>query len=325
MPRASKTPSTLTTQVSRQGLELFLESTRTLVVLVDINGIPLSGNLAFERLRQSERSSVSLVDLVVPSQREMAQKLLDSARQGDTPVRGQLEFGPVGKSLNCNCLLVPAEQDTTLIFGEPVPSEGALLSANHALLEELRSTRDALAIKTTELQAVMAQADELAHTDSLTFLPNRRSIISDLQRHVAYAERYGTPLAISMVDLDGFKLVNDSLGHQAGDEILGKFARELRDHIRQPDEIGRYGGDEFLVILPSSTATAASEQATRLCQHIRTTPIPVGEKSIHPTLSAGIAQFERGVDNWQSLLERADRALYEAKRLGGDQWLILEL
>jgi len=172
---------------------------------------------------------------------------------------------------------------------------------------------------------VLVQAEELAHTDSLTLLPNRRAIIADLQRQVTYAERYETPLAISMLDLDGFKEVNDQLGHSAGDKVLAAVARGLRERMRHPDVIGRYGGDEFLVILPNSTAVAASEQALRLCEYVRTTPLaPLSAPATRLTLSVGITHFKPGDDDWHKLLERADRALYEAKRQGGDTWLILE-
>ena len=303
----------------------FLESTRTLVALLDAEGRPLASNPAFEALRRDQASAEYFVALVSPSQRQDAQRLLDLARTQRTTQLGQFQLGSAKRTLTYDCLITPAGREATLVFAEPVHTDTDLLSANEALTEELDAARSALADKTSELHAVLAQVDELAHTDSLTFLPNRRSIISELQRQVTYAERYGTSLAVSMMDLDGFKSVNDNAGHRAGDKILGFVARELRDRIREPDEIGRYGGDEFLVILPSSGAAAASEQASRLCQHVQSTPIPLGDATVHLTLSAGIAQFTPGSDSWQSLLERADRALYEAKRMGGNQWLILEI
>jgi len=310
--------------VVRYGLESFLQSTRTLVALVDLQGRPLAANPAFELLSAEQGPAESIQGLVAPGHRSSARLLLDSAARDHKPARAKLEFGSEKKSLQYDCLFVPAEPGAALLFAEPIHVAANLLSANEELANELSDTRSALAEKTAELHAVMAQADVLAGTDSLTFLRNRRSIITDLQQQVAYAERYGTPLAVSMMDLDGFKSVNDSSGHPAGDKILGIVARALRDRIRQPDEIGRYGGDEFLVILPNSTALAASEQAARLCEHVRSNPIPFGGTIIQLGLSAGIAQFAHGADTWQSLLERADRALYEAKRLGGNQWLILE-
>ncbi len=170
----------------------------------------------------------------------------------------------------------------------------------------------------------MTQADEVSHTDTLTFLPNRKFIVADLQRQVTFSERYDTPLSISMIDLDFFKKVNDVHGHISGDEVLRFVASELRDHIRQPDEIGRYGGEEFLVILPNSSLKAACEQATRLCQQVRSTPIISGGKVIRMTISIGIAQFRIHNENWEKLLDRADQALLQAKQNGRDQWAVLE-
>ncbi|MGE5376564.1 MAG: GGDEF domain-containing protein [Bacteroidota bacterium] len=170
----------------------------------------------------------------------------------------------------------------------------------------------------------MAQADEVSHTDALTFLPNRRSIIRDLQREVIFSDRYGTPLAISMVDLDHFKQVNDTYGHIVGDEVLKKLATELRGHIRHPDVIGRYGGEEFLVVLPHSTIKAAAEQAERLRKYVQSLVIPSGENEIRLTLSLGLAQYRIHHEDWQGFLSRADAALYQAKNLGRNRWVIAE-
>jgi diguanylate cyclase len=181
-----------------------------------------------------------------------------------------------------------------------------------------------LARKETELQAVIAQADEVSHTDALTFLPNRRQVMIDLQSAVEFSERYGTPLTISMLDVDFFKKVNDTYGHAAGDEVLRCLAKSFRNAIRHPDTIGRFGGEEFLIVLPHSTIKAAREQAARLCENIRSAPIVVGGKEVSVTVSIGIAQYKLHKEDWQALLNRADAALYKAKNNGRDQWMISE-
>ena len=112
----------------------------------------------------------------------------------------------------------PCRRNSVLFIAEPV----TLAATLEAVTAELQSTKRILAIKETELKAVIAQADEVSHTDALTFLPNRRQIIGDLQREVIFSDRYGTPLTISMLDIDHFKKINDTYGHAVGDEVLRK-------------------------------------------------------------------------------------------------------
>jgi diguanylate cyclase (GGDEF)-like protein len=131
-------------------------------------------------------------------------------------------------------------------------------------------------------------------------------------------------LSISVVDVDHFKAVNDTYGHPVGDEVLRQIAGLLQDDIRHPDIVGRYGGEEFLILLPSSDANAASEQAARLCKRMREMIIPInhGGQTLNITISIGVAQFQQGVDTWDSLLNRADNAMYAAKNNGRDGWVI---
>ena len=189
---------------------------------------------------------------------------------------------------------------------------------------ELQKTKRILTIKETELKAVIAQADEVSHTDALTFLPNRRQIISDLQKEVIFSDSYGSPLSISMLDIDHFKKINDTYGHTAGDEVLRNLASELREHIRYPDTIGRYGGEEFLIVLPHSPLKAAAEQAERLCKLVRSLLIKSGEHELAVTVSMGIAQYRIHKEDWEAFLNRADAALYRAKNSGRNQWATSE-
>jgi diguanylate cyclase (GGDEF)-like protein len=188
----------------------------------------------------------------------------------------------------------------------------------------LQKTNRILTVQETELKAVLAQADEISHTDALTFLPNRRQIIKDLQEEVIFSGRYGTPLSISMLDIDHFKKINDTYGHTVGDEVLRTLAGELRDHIRYPDTIGRYGGEEFLIVLPHSTLHAAAEQAERLCGLVRSLRIKSAEQQIAVTVSIGVAQYRFQKENWEVCLRRADAALYRAKNGGRDRWAVAE-
>ena len=200
-----------------------------------------------------------------------------------------------------------------------------LVNDFRALEDEVRRIRRTLEIKEIELKAVLAQSHEISNTDALTFLPNRRKIIVDLQEEVIRAARYNTPLSISMVDIDHFKQVNDTYGHAAGDEALRTIAARLREQIRHPDTLGRYGGEEFLIVLPNSELNAAQEQASRLCAHIRTLQVEAAkQKLISMTVSIGVAQFKNGQEDWEQFLHRADTAMYAAKNGGRNRWMATE-
>jgi diguanylate cyclase (GGDEF)-like protein len=156
----------------------------------------------------------------------------------------------------------------------------------------------------------------------LTFLPNRREILRQLQYEVLRAQRYDNLLSVSILDLDHFKMINDTYGHVTGDRVLREISLLLRDSIRQPDVVGRYGGEEFLILLPNTDLEATSKQAARLCKQARELKIQLDNRSIQVTLSIGVAQFKSGIDTWQTLLTRADTAMYDAKRRGRNQWAI---
>lgn len=189
---------------------------------------------------------------------------------------------------------------------------------------ELKKAKRALEIKEIELKAVLAQAHEIKNTDVLTYLPNRRKIIVDLQEEVIRSTRYGVPLSISLIDIDHFKQINDTYGHLIGDDVLRNLAARLSGQIRSPDTLGRYGGEEFLIVLPNSESKAAVEQASRLCQYIRAMQVESNDHSLSITISIGIAQYRHGLENWEQFLHRADMALYKAKDNGRDQWAVAE-
>jgi len=199
-----------------------------------------------------------------------------------------------------------------------------LLEISRQLELELSKAKRSLEIKDIELKAVLAQAHEIKNTDVLTFLPNRRKIVVDLQEEVIRSSRYETPLSISIVDIDHFKKVNDTYGHVVGDDVLRTIAARLREQIRHPDTIGRYGGEEFLIVLPNSDVKAACEQASRLCQKIRSLEVASNDHVLKLTISVGIAQYQHGRENWEQFLHRADLALYQAKNSGRDRWAVAE-
>jgi diguanylate cyclase (GGDEF)-like protein len=166
-------------------------------------------------------------------------------------------------------------------------------------------------------QRMVLQAQ--AHTDELTGVLNRRALEVEAEREISRSRRSGEPLAVMMCDLDNFKTANDVLGHQYGDALLQAAAQTLRDTLRREDLIARMGGDEFVVLLPGAGPERAMEVAERLRGEIERLRVVEQGKSMALQASFGIAMLDSVLrDDWELLLERADSALYAAKRVGGN-------
>lgn len=172
------------------------------------------------------------------------------------------------------------------------------------------------------LIALLTARRDATH-DPLTGLENRRSTGHRLQVELARATRQGEPLAVLMLDLDHFKHVNDAWGHTVGDQVLTAVAQTLQTGVRAADVVGRYGGEEFLAILPSTPPHEAIDVAERLRQAVSDLRVPAGHGHIAITVSIGIAVFT-DAENLATLIARADTALYRAKAEGRDRCVFLE-
>ncbi len=168
------------------------------------------------------------------------------------------------------------------------------------------------------LRNSVRQTIELAVTDALTGLHNRRYLDTHLRTLFARAKVRGRPLTICITDIDRFKQVNDVYGHDAGDEVLKEFAGRIRSTVRGADLACRFGGEEFVVVMPDTPAEAAAAVAERLRGMIEARPFQLrsGETPLMLTASMGIATLMPGIDTPEQLLKQADRALYEAKNSG---------
>jgi diguanylate cyclase (GGDEF)-like protein len=172
-----------------------------------------------------------------------------------------------------------------------------------------------------ELQEQLVRARETlrdqAARDGLTGLWNRVSILEILDREISRARRERSPVAVVMADLDSFKAINDLCGHLTGDHVLGLAARRMQANIRQYDSVGRYGGEEFLMVLPGCDLEGAMAQAERVRSAIAAEPFAVPEQSRRVTCSFGVAVADGSVRiNSHRLVREADAALYRAKRNG---------
>jgi diguanylate cyclase (GGDEF)-like protein len=182
------------------------------------------------------------------------------------------------------------------------------LESVEALTDENALLRASLA----EMRERLHEFEQLADTDTLTPLPNRRRFLRELERVVGQANRHGTPAAVLYIDLDNLKAVNDRHGHIGGDAALIHVARLLQTLIRTTDVAARIGGDEFGLILDHLDHNSAIETAERLAHCIATTPLDVGGCTVPLRASIGVATILAG-DSLEGVMERADKNMYRAK------------
>jgi hemerythrin len=201
----------------------------------------------------------------------------------------------------------------------------ALLSGRNRELMELNRTLErrvgertqALTEANDELLATMARVERMAMTDSLTELPNRRHAMTWLAGAWAAAARHGRPLSCLLIDADGFKQVNDTTGHEAGDRVLVQLARVLRAGARESDEVCRLGGDEFLVICPETPLEGALSLGERMRAAVAGLRVELeGGRVWSGSISVGAAAMREGMKSFEELLGAADAGVYEAKRQG---------
>ena len=167
----------------------------------------------------------------------------------------------------------------------------------------------------TQVRQDAAWFQRLANHDFLTDLPNRRQLETVLNTAIAQASRNGTPCAALVIDIDHFKRLNDRFGHPTGDKVLREISRRLRNELRAGNTLGRWGGEEFVVVAPQTELYEAQQLGERLLYAVRADPIS-GEHLV--TVSIGITTYRPG-DTPETLIARADRALYRAKQAGRDR------
>jgi diguanylate cyclase (GGDEF)-like protein len=190
------------------------------------------------------------------------------------------------------------------------------LLSKHPEVDEIDAMRNELALLLSRLTTQNVELERLATTDSLTGLANRRRLFDCLEQEVYRAQRYGTALSLVMFDIDHFKRINDCWGHATGDWVLRRIARETHQLLRKTDQAGRYGGEEFVVLLPETGLSEALLLAQRLSRRISDTAItPEHDAPISVTVSAGVAALAPD-ETGEELIHRADQALYRAKKNG---------
>lgn len=220
--------------------------------------------------------------------------------------------------------------DTTpLLFGLIARLAGIrqdrLKAFSFLLEQEVASKTVSLRQALEEARQANQKIQEMAQRDALTGLNNRRAFQSELERWVAYATRHQRPLAILFVDLDRFKWVNDTYGHGAGDKILVRVAGLLKDALRCTDCLGRWGGDEFVALLPETNVESAAGVAARIIGQFQRATAPLAGREIRLSASIGIAAFPEHGAEARLLLDRADAAMYRSKQREKGGFVIFSL
>jgi two-component system cell cycle response regulator len=252
---------------------------------------------------------VILLDLVLPDMngREVCRWLKVSNETKGIPII----MLTVKSSLEDKVTSIEAGADDFL----PKPYNEVELNASIYAVLRTKALQDELRERNRQLEDLLAKNEILAATDPLIELFNRRHFVTILKKELNERKRYKQPVACLMIDVDHFKRINDSYGHEAGDSVLMEIAQVLKQSIREVDTVARWGGEEFIVLMPQADRGGVMGPASRILDAIsskRFEPIP--DERI--TVSIGIAFAGRSVDAVDKLVRAADFALYEAKRNG---------
>ncbi len=196
----------------------------------------------------------------------------------------------------------------------------ALERSNRELEARVRERTEALERANEELRVSRDALEKLAATDFLTEISNRRDFLQKARREITRSRRFGTGYMVLMADLDGFKEINDRYGHAAGDKVLRRVAGVLRENLREYDLLGRFGGEEFVLLLPEVSREGGKVVAERMREEVGKMEVPWEEGSITVTVSVGAAYCDAGeVEDLEHTLSRADKGLYGAKARGKNQ------
>ena len=243
----------------------------------------------------------------------------DCLKKECCPFQGIEDVSKRGNVLEHQCSIILSDGSTKHLHSicAPIVDNGRVVSVVEVIrdiTERVRTERE-LEEKSAELVAVNKKLSQLAITDSLTQLFNRRRFNEILNKEIKrFSRRKYSALSLMMIDIDHFKKLNDTYGHLAGDTVLREIAKLLREGVRETDTVARFGGEEFVIVLPDTRLDGAAHKAEILVKRTEATEFPGHDTAIHVTISIGVAAYASGSP--QDLIHAADLALYQAKRSG---------
>lgn len=258
---------------------------------------------------QGAKVGDSLAD--IPGLSDMLEKL-------PSPQSGRFEYQEHGREHFLNVRYIPELEWYLFVDKHDKALAGIRQGLYINLLLCLLVTAIVLTLVSLAIRRYQQRIAALATTDVLTELPNRRGFGILAEQALQEAQREQSPLCAVLLDLDNFKLINDEHGHLAGDEVLQRFARQLREKLRQSDILCRWGGEEFILLLKNTDRQAAHDLAEKLRQQCAEQRYAIAGQTLQVTASLGLSQWQPG-ESLHSLLGRTDRALYRAKQSGRDR------
>lgn len=319
----------------KQADEIIRESEERLAAVVEGSQLGYSDwNIQTGEIRRNERWAVMLgytltsigttyqqwEDLLHPDDRASALQAIQDHLTGKTPVHRD-EYRLRAKDGSYRWILDQGRIIEYDLQGRPLRMTATHtdITARKEAEAELIQAKEALEVTHKELEQAFAREQQLARIDTLTGVHNRRYLFELAGHEFNIAQRYNSPLSVLMFDIDNFKLINDSFGHAIGDQALQHLTQVVRSQLRSVDVLGRYGGDEFIVLLPQTGIQEARILGERIHASITAMRMDINKVQLNLTISMGITQTHHHIaqpDSVDNLLLRADQALYAAKEGG---------
>ncbi|MEA5575808.1 diguanylate cyclase [Anabaena sp. UHCC 0451] len=268
-----------------------------------------NGYQALERV-QSARPDLILLDLMMPDINglEVCEKIQANPELADIPIIF------LSASQEQEHLLKAFEKGAVDYVTKPFHT--AELLARVRMHLELKYSRQKLKKLLEEQKELVQELERLANTDPLTGIWNRRYLLIIAEQEIKRSQRYNFAFSVLLIDIDHFKKVNDTYGHNIGDEAIIFMTTTVLDHLRQVDCFGRFGGEEFIVLLPETDIDEAVVVAERIREQISNKSISMEDKKVSITVSIGVASYNLGDKTIDVIIQRADQAVYQAKNQG---------